>query len=339
MVSRRRVLASGAAFAAWRLAPARAAGLRRVTDMAGRTIDLPPRIERVVTLGSLPVLNSFVFAMGEARTIANGLADFARPHWKYQGVFAPQVAGQPTLQQPNREPNVEAILLARPDVVLTMHRESVAPLEQRGIATIFLAWREPQDVKACMTLLGQVFDRQEAAQRYNRFFDDTLARVATALAPVPANARPRVLYLQPDTLTQPRLIAEWWIPAAGGVSVTDDGRTAESRSFSLEQVMLWDPDILIVTGPKDVAFVKADRVFGQLKAVRAGRVHVVPVGAHTWANRTAEQPLTVLWAAKTFHPQRFPALDLAAETKAFYRDFFGHDLGDAQVAEMLSGTL
>lgn len=340
MVSRRLVLAAGAAaFAAWRVAPAGAAGLRQVTDMAGRTVALPPRIERVVTLGSLPVLNSFVFAMGEARTIQNGLADFARPHWKYQSVFAPQVAGQPTMQQPNREPNVEAILLARPDVVLTMHRESVAPLEQRGIATVFLAWREPQDVKACMTLLGEVFDRQEAARRYNRYFDETLARVAKALDGVPAGARPTVLYLQPETLTQPRLIAEWWIPAAGGISVTADGRTAESRTFSLEQVVLWDPDILIVTGPKDVAFVGQDRVFRQLKAVRAGRVYVVPVGAHTWANRTAEQPLTVLWAAKTFHPQRFPALDLAAETKAFYRDFFGHDLTDAQVAEMLSGTL
>jgi iron complex transport system substrate-binding protein len=121
--------------------------------------------------------------------------------------------------------------------------------------------------------------------------------------------------------------------------VTDDGRKAESRTFSLEQVMLWDPDILIVTDPKDVSFVGTDRVFKQLKAVRAGRVHVVPVGAHTWANRTAEQPLTVLWAAKTFHPERFADLDLAAETKAFYQHFFDHALSDAQVTEILSGTL
>jgi iron complex transport system substrate-binding protein len=47
----------------------------------------------------------------------------------------------------------------------------------------------------------------------------------------------------------------------------------------------------------------------------------------------------VLWAARTFHPDRFGALDLAAETRAFYRDFFGHALGDAEVAEILSGTL
>ena len=315
-------------------------GTRIVTDMAGRAVSLPRRIDRVVTLGSLPVLNSFVFTMGEGRTIVNGLADFgSSPHWKYQAVFAPHLPRLPTMQQPNREPNLEAILLARPDVVLTMHRASVDLLKGTGIPTILLAWREPEDVKACMTLLGDVFRKPDVAARYRRYFDDTLARVGAALRTVPATARPTVLYFHPESLTQPRLIAEWWIPAAGGVSVTNDGRTAESRSFSLEQVVRWDPDLLIVTGPKDVTTVRTDATFKQLKAVRGGRVYVVPVGAHTWANRTAEQPLTVLWAAKTFHPERFAALDLPREVKAFYREFFGHDLTDAQIGEILGGTL
>ena len=190
-----------------------------------------------------------------------------------------------------------------------------------------------------MTMLGGVFGKPDVAARYRRYFDDTLERVAAPLKTVPVPSRPTVLYFHPGSLTQPRLIAEWWIPAAGGVSVTNDGRAAESRSFSLEQVIRWDPDILIVTGPKDVELVKTDPIFMRLKAVRQSRVYVVPVGAHTWANRTAEQPLTVLWAAKTFHAQRFATIDLAAEAKAFYREFFGHELTDAQVAEMLSGQL
>jgi hypothetical protein len=45
------------------------------------------------------------------------------------------------------------------------------------------------------------------------------------------------------------------------------------------------------------------------------------------------------WAAKTFHPDRFPALDMAPEITAFYRAFTGHALTPAQAAEILSGTL
>ena len=101
-----------------------------------------------------------------------------------------------------------------------------------------------------MTLLGDVFDKPAVAERYRRYFDDTLARVTAKVRRLPTSSRPTVLYFHPETLTQPRLIAEWWIPAAGGISVTNDGRTAESRTFSLEQVILWDPDVLIVTTPR-----------------------------------------------------------------------------------------
>ena len=329
----RRALA--ALIAALPTAPA-AAQARVVTDMARRRVALPARITRVATLGSLPVLNSFVYAMGEGASLVNGLADFARPHWKFQSVFAPQIAAMPAMQLPTREPNVEAILLARPDVVLTMHRDSIEPLASRGIAVVFLAWRKPEDVKTCMAVLGEVFANPARAAAYTEYFDRTIARVA---AVVQGAERPRVLYLQPDTLTQPRLIAEWWIPAAGGLSVTDDGRSAESRSFTLEQTLLWNPDILVVGETRDVALIQRHAVLSRLKAARSGRVLVVPAGAHTWSNRTAEQPLTALWAASKFHPERMRAIDLAAETHAFYRDIFGHALSDAQVAEILSGAM
>ncbi len=309
---------------------------RTITDMAHRPVALPDQIRRVVTLGSLPVLNSFVYAMAEGATLINSLADFARPHWKFQTVFAPQLAIQPTMQLPTREPNVEAILLAKPDVVLTMHRESVDLLASRNIPVVFLAWRQPTDVKTCMAVLGEVFGKPDRASAYTAYFDRTITHIARI---VEGAERPRVLYLQPDILTQPRLIAEWWIQAAGGISVSNDGRTAESRSFTLEQIVLWDPGILIVPDPKDVTFVNNHPVLKRLKSVRAGRVLVVPVGAHTWSNRTAEQPLTVLWAASQFHPGRMGDIDLAAETHRFYREIFATPLTDTQVAEILAGTM
>jgi iron complex transport system substrate-binding protein len=151
---------------------------------------------------------------------------------------APHLAQLPTMQQPNRDPNMEAILLAKPDVVLTIHRTSVDLLEQNSISTIFLAWREPEDVKACIALLGDIFRKPAVTERYRRYFDDTLARVTTKVGGLPISSRPTALYFHPETLTQPRLIAEWWIPAAGSISVTNDGRSAESRTFSLEQVIL-----------------------------------------------------------------------------------------------------
>jgi iron complex transport system substrate-binding protein len=343
MNPRRQLLATLLASTAWPLQTVKAAtaaeGTRTITDMAGRRITVPARIQRVVTLGSIPVINSLVFTLGEGRRVVNGLADYGKPHWKYQSIFAPHIAGMPTMQQSNREPNLEALLRAQPDVVLTMNSESLERLDALKIPTIFLAWREANDAKTCMNLLGELFGKQEVAQRYVRWFDGTLARVQDGLRAVPTEQRPRVLYFQPENMTQPRLIAEWWIPAGGGVSVTSDGRKTETRSFTLEQVLAWDPEHLILGSVEGLQRVKTDRAFAALKAVKNGALHLVPVGAHTWSNRTAEQPLTVLWAAKTFHPKRFASLNLGNETRQFYSDYFGYKVSDTELAEILSGTL
>ena len=314
-----------------------AAPLRTLTDMAGDTVTLPVRVERVATVGPVPVLNSLVFAIGEGRAIVNGLPEFARKQrWRYQTVFAPHTAILPPLDNPDRSANLEALLRVAPDAVLTMNRATADTLRRAGLPALYLAWRQPEDVKAVVRLLGQVFNKPQAAERYATRFDALLAAVAMRLrnkTPV----RPRVVYFSPATLTQPHLVAEWWIRRAGGESLTDDGRSVESRSFTLEQMLAWDPDILIVSGHEEAAALHSEPRFAGLKAIRTGRVLIAPCGAHTWGNRTAEQALTVLWAAKQFYPAQFADVDLVAETQRFYRDIFGTSLSAAQVEEILAG--
>lgn len=314
-----------------------AAPPRVLHDMAGDAVTLPERVERIATVGPVPVLNSLVFATGEGKRIVNGLGLFGKKRrWSYQTVFAPHIATLPTSQNADYAPNLEALLQLAPDAVLTMDRASAETLRHAGLPTLYLAWRQPQDVKAAARLLGRVFDKPQAAERYAERFDAILARVAGTLSQS-ASARPRVLYFNPATLTQPHLVAEWWIRTAGGESVTDDGRSVESRSFTMEQLLAWDPDILIVSGFDEAATLRREPRFAGLKAVRAGRVLVAPCGAHTWSNRTSEQPLTVLWAAKQFHPRLFADVDLMTETRRFYRDIFGVSLSAAQVGEILAG--
>lgn len=324
-------------FFLWCASWVHAAPVRTLQDMAGDAIAVPARIERVATVGSVPVLNSLVFALGEGRRITNGLPAFAqKPRWGYQTVFAPHMAQLPSMQGPDYGPSLEALMRAAPDAVLTMDRATAETLNRTGLPTLFLAWRKPEDVKSVVHLLGQLFHKPEAVARYAAHFDEILGRVDAALRRE-APQRPRVLYFSPSTLRQPHLIAEWWIRAAGGDSVTDDGRQMETRSFTLEQLLAWDPDFLIVASREEAAATLQDPRFSGLKAVLSGNVLVAPCGAHTWSNRTSEQPLTVLWAATRFHPRIFADVSIQQETRRFYRDLFGIDLSAAQVDEILSG--
>ncbi|MBP7002774.1 ABC transporter substrate-binding protein [Amaricoccus sp.] len=323
------------------LATAQAAPAGEITDMTGRSVTVPDEIGRVITLGSVPVINSFVFTAGKADTVVSGLpqrfVDAGR--WTYQYVFAPQLADAPDLQDANYAPDIERILQAKPDVALSFETDTAEILEANGVPTVLLRIQKPEDVKAGVALVGEVLGNPEIGEKYAAFFDATLARVEEKVTAIPPEERPRVLYINPANMTQPHLVAEWWITAAGGDSVTDDGRTQEVLSLSTEVVVGADPDVIILGDPKHLDALTSDATLSQLRAVQEGAILVTPIGAHIWGNRTVEQPLTVLWAATRLHPDVFPEAELIEEVRNFYATFFRIELTDEQIARMLSGTM
>lgn len=308
-----------------------------VTDMAGRTVTVPDRLRSVATIGPVPVLNSFIFALGEADTIANNLPpNLGGPRWRLQYVVAPSLATKPILQS-SEGANLEALLLAKPELVLTMDRRTTTVLERTQIPALYLSWQQPEDVKTAMRLLGTLYGKTEAAESYCRYFDETLTKVATRIEGLSPEQRPRVLYGSLARLTQPHRIAEWWITKAGGHSVTDDGRSAEAFTFSVEQILHWDPEVIILSTADEVPQAYADARLANVSAIKNRRVYAAPMGAHTWGNRTVEQPLTVLWAAQIFHPDLFRDLSLTDDVRSFYGTFFKTQLSDADIATILAG--
>ena len=316
-------------------------GQRRIiTDMAGRKVSIPLQIRSIATLGSVPVINSFILAFGDGGKIVNGMPEYAStPRYKYHTLFAPSLSGKPRMQGSSREPMMEELLYAAPDVAFTMDRDTAEILQRNGMAAVFLAWRQPEDVKQVVRLVGEVLNKPAIANDYVQYFDSTLKRVAGAVASIPRAKRPRVLYCNLKRLTQEQLIGEWWIEAAGGISVTNNGRSVESYTFSLEQLFKWDPDILIVANPDDFKEVYGDPRYAALKAVKTHQIFVAPIAAHLWTNRTIEEPLTLLWAARTFFPSEFKTLDMVKELQNFYGRFFHYQMTVSQAQEILSGKL
>jgi iron complex transport system substrate-binding protein len=312
---------------------------KTITDMMGRNVTIPSPVQKVVTIGSVPVQNSFIFALGKNGTIANGLPDsfIKQGRWKYQYVFARNLKGEPGMQSSTYEPNIEEIIKAGPEVVFTMDQATVNTLDKSGINVVYLSWVDAEDVKKLMTLMGDIYDRKDAAQEYVQFFDTTIQRVDARVAQIPADQRPKVLYFQYSSLTVPHKIGDWWITKAGGKSVTDAPRQTETLKIEPEQILRWNPDIMIVATPSEIDAVYNDTRLSTVNAVRNKRVYITPMGAHIWSHRGIETPLTVLWAAKLFYPEKFADLDLEQETTAFYQKFFGYTLVPEQVKEILSG--
>lgn len=310
---------------------------RLVTDMAGRAVEVPDKIARVGTIGPVPVLNSFVFAIGEAGSIANNLPpNLGGPRWRFQYVVSPNLASLPVIQT-GQGPNIEGVIEAAPDVVLTMDRATVDLVARTHVPALYLSWQKPDDVKAVMRLLGELFGKPDAADAYSTYFDQTMQKVGSRVDILRDDQRPRVLYANYRSLTQPHKIAEWWIAKAGGRSVTDDGRIGEAFNFSIEQILAWNPEVIIVTSENEIANAYGDARLANVSAIKNKRVYAIPMGVHVWGNRTVEQPLTVMWAAKLFHPDLFADVVIEDEVRNFYSKFFKVDLSSDDTATILAG--
>ncbi|MDD2620901.1 MAG: ABC transporter substrate-binding protein, partial [Syntrophomonadaceae bacterium] len=129
--------------------------------------------------------------------------------------------------------------------------------------------------------------------------------------------------------------------ATGAVNVSLNGelKSLEGKYFaSLEQILLWNPDVILVNDLGVVDYIMSNEQWAPLKAVKTKRVYQLPNGISRWGHTSSpETPMAILWTAKTIYPDKFADLDMLAETKRFYKQFFGLDLSDEVIEKILYG--
>ena len=310
---------------------------RIVTDMCGRQVSLPARIRRVITAGEgCPAMNAHLFALGQADTIVNGLPVIPHPPWKYQLVFAPRMSRQPAVAPPSGMPFLEVLQGMPHDVVLVKTPLLAHLLSERGFTTACLFWRGKEGIVTSIRSLGEIMNCPDRAQAYLDYYQDVVRRVAAREADLPLSQRRTVLYLQVSPLQAGALsTASTTVLRAGGRYAPLPDLSLENQVLDPEQLLVLDPDVILVRNGQEKARLLADPRFSLLRAVQGRTVVVVPYGALAWTHATPEQALGILWLAKLLYPKRFADVDMAGEARAFYHRFFGTDLTEAQLQDIL----
>jgi iron complex transport system substrate-binding protein len=318
---------------------ASAADTVTVTDMAGRTVKLPKEINSIATFGSIGVINAFVELMGCGDKICNDMtANFTQTDkWAMQYKFAPQIKGAPVLQNADGEIQMEKVLALHPDLCLVMSKDLIEPLESKGLNVVFFDWKQTDDIKTAVTLLGKALGKEDISKDYLAYFDNMIAEAKKKTSSMTTGKKKTVLYGDIDKLTQPHIIAEWWIDAAGGISVTADSwkNASINCTYTQEDVLKWTPDVMITTGAPMKDTIKANSLYSDIPAVKNDAIYCIPTVAHVWGNRTVEQPLTVFWTMNKLYPDLESTKDLKDKIGYFYSHFYKYDMSDAQISAII----
>ena len=108
------------------------------------------------------------------------------------------------------------------------------------------------------------------------------------------------------------------------------------EKISLEEIIARQPTLIVALDPNFKAFSAQAPEWRNVKAAAEGRVYTVPKIPFNWLDRPPSfmRVLGAQWLANIFYPQALP-LDINAETKKFFKLFFGVELTDADVAQLL----
>ena len=247
------------AFALLQASPAQAT---QVTDDRGVTVTLPGAPQRIVSL--LPSLAETVCELGHCARIV-GVDRYSNFPASLQKL--PQVGG-------GLDPNIEAIVALKPDVVL-MAKSSRAGdrLEALGLKVVALEPKTHADVQRVMLKLGQLLDVPDAARIW-RAID---AGVSAAAQSVPVSVRGTRVYFEvnqgPYAAGESSFIGETLTRL--GVSNIVPAKLGPFPKLNPEFIVRANPDLIMI-GQRSADGLMARPGWHSIRALREQRVCVFP---------------------------------------------------------------
>lgn len=292
-------LALGALALAVSLALPGTASAVTVTDPTGQPLTLPDSPRRLISL--VPSVTETIFALGSEDLLV-GVTDFCD--------FPPAARRKPRVGS-MLDPNLEAVAVLRPDLVLATRagnrQETFEQLRRLRIPVYVV---DPASIAEVMDLTARLADLVGRRAAGASLVGELERRVKSVTARVAGRPRPRVLYvLWPEPLIVPgraALISDL-IAQAGGQSVTGESAEAYPR-WSLEAAIARGPEVILLARhgaavSHSVAREKWER-FATLPAIRTGRLHEVQGDLlHRYGPRVVEGLETL---ARLIHPGAFP---------------------------------
>ena len=215
-----------------------------VVDDAGDTVRLASPAERIVSL--IPATTELLFALGAGERVVG------RTHWCD---YPDAAASVPDLGD-GMSPNLEAVVAARPDLVVLylsgQNGGAAARLRGLGIPAIQVRSDLLADVPRLARLFGRLTGRGASADSLAGAFEQELEA-----ATVPPPAQPPSVFLlvwdePPMTVGRGSYLSEL-IERAGGINAYADLPTS-SGQISVESAAARDPDVILTLSETIPAF-------------------------------------------------------------------------------------
>lgn len=326
----------GAGLAAFAAEPARV-----LTDSAGRKVEVPKRIDRVLAAGFPAAVLIYTLAPDKLIAWSGPLGAGAMGMLPEKYTKLP-VVGRVTSAR--NAPSAEAIQALHPDVIL-----DVGTVDQRFAALADRVQKETgipyllydgslARTAATYRALGAALGEEVRAEELAKYAERAIAGAGKTLAA--RNERLRVYYARGEGGTATAFAGSITAEVMDAVGAENVARREASGAFvpvTVEQVIAWRPDAVIVSDPDLYAAITHEPRWQQVAAIRNGRVYLAPEAPFGWIDEPpgVNRLIGLGWLAGVLAEGKPPA-DMESVAREFYARFYHVELTAAQLDELLA---
>lgn len=313
-------------------------------DSAGREVVIPIEIKTIAPSGPLAQIVLFTACPDKLAGIAT---DFPKDANKYVNE---KYLGLPKFGQfygKNANLNMEALIKASPDIIIDigeMKKTVVKDMDdlqnQLGIPVIFVE-ANLSNMDKTYNILSDLIGEEEYLNNLSKYCEGVISK-ADSINKSLKNQEKKSIYIalgkeglntnaagsfqgQVADIVGAENVANVEIASAGG-----------GTQVSIEQILLWQPDVIITDTDELYNRITTDAVWKDIKAVKEKKVFKIPSALYSFMGNppSVNRIIGIQWLGNLLYPEKY-SMDISREVKNFYKEFYHIDLKDDEISNII----
>jgi len=317
------------------------------TDSAGRKVDLPANITRIAPSGQMAQIVLFALAPDMLVGISNKWSASAEKFLDTQYYNLP-VLGQ---FYGTQNLNLEEIAKVNPQVVIDIGEAKssiVADMDQitsqTGIPAIHIEATTATMPQAYRTL-GKLLGREQQAEALAQYCEQIYQKTQELMKAVGEDGKVKLLYCSGtdglNVIAKGAFHAEILDLLSNNVAVVQNPSSKGTGTpVDMEQIVLWNPDVIVFAPGSIYSTVGKDPAWQKLKAIKNGKYYEVPEGPYNWMGfpPSVNRYMGMIWLSQVLYPEK-AQYDLYQETAKYYELFYHSKITEEQYKGLVANSL
>ena len=281
------------------------------TDDCGRQVEVPEQITSVIASGSMAQIVLYAIAPDTLIAINGAWTEDAESYTDGKYLDLPQVGSF----FGNHDLNYEEIAKLSPQIVIDvgedkpdMESDLQDITDKTGIPAVHIS-ADYDSMDQAFQKLGELLNRPEEAKALADFSKETMDLADETMKKV-KHKKTLMYCTQEDGLnvlakdSYHSQIIDW---LSDNVAEVDDPSSQGSgNEVNLEQMMIWDPEVIVFAPGSYYDYAADDPAWQTLSAIKKGNYYEVPSGPYNWMGSppSSNRIIGILWMAKLLYPKQ-----------------------------------